>query len=96
VTYTYDPVGNRLSRAYATPDSDTRSTIYAYSPANRLTSAVGSDGVTCTYLYDQSGNRTQVQCSDSGITYLGWDARNQLASVELPAGVITFTYNADG
>lgn len=75
-----------------TVDSGTHSITYAYSPANRLTSAVSSDGVISTYLYDQSGNQTQVESSESGTTYLGWDARNQLGSVELPAGTVTFTY----
>lgn len=95
VTYTYDPVGNRLSRSSAV-DSGTQSITYAYSPANRLTGSVSSDGVISTYLYDQSGNQTQVESSESGITYLAWDARNQLATVELPAGTVTMTYNADG
>jgi hypothetical protein len=49
VTYTYDPVGNRLTQQEAG-----QVTTYAYDVANQLLSEQSSPGVT-TYSYDEDG-----------------------------------------
>ncbi len=83
-SYTYDPVGNRLSALGAAP--------YAYNVSNQLTATPGA-----SYGYDANGNRL-TRNDASGITTFAWDFENRLTSVTLPgtSGVVAFKYDPFG
>ena len=83
-SYTYDPVGNRLSSLGVSP--------YSNNTSNELTSTPNA-----SYAYDYNGNTTSKTVS-SGTTNYTWDYENRLASVTLPGtgGSITFKYDPFG
>jgi RHS repeat-associated protein len=83
-SYSYDPVGNRLSSLGVSP--------YAYDPSNELTSTS-----SMTYSYDDNGN-TVSKTDSSGTTQYAWDYENRLTSVTLPGsgGTVTFKYDPFG
>jgi RHS repeat-associated protein len=83
-SYTYDPVGNRLSSLGVSP--------YNNNASNQLTSIPGT-----TYTYDNDGN-TQTKVVGSNTTTYAWDYENRLTSVTLPAGggTVTFKYDPFG
>jgi RHS repeat-associated protein len=83
-SYTYDPVGNRLSSA-GVPS-------YSYNTSNELTSTS-----TATYGYDNNGNAITKNDS-TGITTYAWDYENRLTSVTLPGsgGTVSFAYDPFG
>ena len=69
-SYTYDPVGNRLSSLSVSP--------YSYNASNELTSTPNA-----AYGYDLDGNAVTKNDS-TGITTYAWDFENRLTSVTLP------------
>jgi RHS repeat-associated protein len=83
-SYTYDPVGNRLSSLGVSPNSNNSS--------NELTSTPSA-----SYTYDNNGN-TISKTDSSGTTNYTWDYENRLTSVVLPgtAGTATFKYDPLG
>jgi RHS repeat-associated protein len=82
-SYTYDPVGNRLSALGVSP--------YNYNVSNQLTATPGA-----AYGYDANGN-TVTRNDASGITTFAWDFENRLTSVTLPGGgVVGFKYDPLG
>jgi RHS repeat-associated protein len=83
-SYTYDPVGNRLSSLSVSP--------YSYNASNELTSTPNA-----AYGYDLDGNAVTKNDS-TGITTYAWDFENRLTSVTLPAGggTVTFAYDPFG
>jgi len=83
-SYSYDPVGNRLSSLGASP--------YAYNVSNQLTAKPGA-----SYTYDDNGN-TVSKTDASGATAYAWDYENRLTSVTLPGtgGTVTFKYDPFG
>jgi RHS repeat-associated protein len=84
--YTYDPVGNRLSRVI-----NGQTTTYTYNELDQLTS-VGA----AQYSYDGRGNLVQVS-DGADVTAYVWDAADRLTGVALPDGTdITYDYGADG
>ena len=85
-TYTYDAVGNRLTR------TDSSGTVnYVYDEDNRLLSA----GDT-TYTYDADGNETS-QTDASSTTYYSYTADGLLSQVRTSDGhVVTYGYDARG
>ncbi len=80
-TYSYDEVGNRLSRNGVT---------YTYNAGDQLVAA--SDG--SSFTYDNDGNlRTRTQ--GGGTTTYSWDGNNRLIRVDLPDGsYVTYTYDS--
>ena len=90
VTYTYDEVGNRLTKV-----EGRYPTTYSYDGANQLgTETYRRD--TTTYSYDANGN-TQVINAAGSLTTNTWDIENHLTVVQLPAGTrTTATYDGDG
>jgi RHS repeat-associated protein len=90
ITYTYDPVGNRLTKV----DSGA-TTSYTYDAANQLSTE--DDGTTVTtYAYDDSGNNT-LQNAGGAVTTYAWDGENRLAAIALADGAVqTMTYDATG
>src|SRR5712691_4857592 len=83
-SYSYDPVGNRLSSLGVSP--------YNYNASNQLTSKPNT-----TYTYDYNGN-TQSKTDSTGTTNYTWDFENRLSSVTLPGtgGTVSFTYDPFG
>jgi RHS repeat-associated protein len=83
-SYTYDPVGNRLSSLGVSP--------YVNNTSNELTSTPST-----TYTYDSNGN-TQTKVVGSNTTTYAWDFENRMSSVTLPAGggTVTFAYDPFG
>jgi RHS repeat-associated protein len=83
-SYTYDPVGNRLTQL--------GSATWSYNSSNQLTARP-----SYTYTYDLNGN-TQTSVSSVGTTTYGWDFENRLTSVTLPGsgGTVSFKYDPFG
>lgn len=83
-SYTYDPVGNRLSSLGVSP--------YNYNVSNQLTSIPST-----TYTYDNNGN-TQTKVVGSNSTSYAWDFENRMSSVTLPGsgGTVSFKYDPFG
>jgi RHS repeat-associated protein len=83
-SYTYDPVGNRLSSLGVSS--------YTNNSSNELTSTP-----TTTYTYDNNGN-TLTKVVGSNTTTYAWDFENRMTSVTLPGsgGTVTFKYDPAG
>jgi RHS repeat-associated protein len=83
-SYTYDPVGNRLSNLSGSGWSNNTS--------NELTSRPG-----VTYTYDNNGN-TLTRTDSTGTTNYSWDFENRMTSVTLPGsgGTVSFAYDPFG
>jgi YD repeat-containing protein len=73
-SYSFDPVGNRLSSIGVSP--------YAYNTSNQLTSYPG-----VTYTYDNTGN-VLTNVTSAGTTSYSWDFENRLTSVTLPGQAV--------
>jgi len=80
-TYTFDPVGNRLS-SLSVPS-------YTYNSSNEVTAA----GSAASYTYDNNGNML-TKTADTGSTTFTWDFENRLTSVQ-PPGQTTVTFKYD-
>jgi len=80
-TYSYDPLGNRLSRV-----RNSTTTSYAYDRGDRITSAGG-----ISYTVDAVGNLT-ARGSDS----LAYDQANRLKQATVGATTATYAYDGDG
>jgi len=83
-SYSYDPVGNRVSSLGVSP--------YAYNASNELTSTPST-----SYAFDANGNTTSKTDSTGTTTYT-WDYENKLTSVTLPGGggTVSFKYDPFG
>ncbi len=78
ISYTYDNVGNRLTRT----DGDGTVT-YTYDDNNRLLTAGG-----VVYTYDDQGNVT-TRTEGSDVTTYTYDAANRLVQLDAPDGTVT-------
>ena len=83
-SYTYDPVGNRLTSLGGSS--------WSYNTSNELNSRP-----SYSYTYDYNGN-TQTMVNSSGTTTYAWDFENRLTSVTLPGsgGTVYFKYDPLG
>ena len=83
-SYTYDPVGNRLSSLGVSP--------YSVNVSNELTSTPST-----SYTYDNNGNML-TKIDTTGTTTYAWDFENRLTSVTLPGtgGTVSFKYDPFG
>lgn len=83
-SYTYDPVGNRLS--------DLTTSGWSNNTSNELTSRPG-----VTYTFDNDGNKTS-KTDSTGTTNYTWDFENRLTQVTLPGsgGTVSFSYDPFG
>jgi RHS repeat-associated protein len=91
ITYTYDPVGNRLVEING--GARTTSTFDA---ANQLAKTHTVGGVT-TYTSDAAGNLLTARNPSNQRTTNTWEHENRLTRVLLPSSVPnTFVYNGDG
>ncbi|HWH57269.1 MAG TPA: RHS repeat-associated core domain-containing protein, partial [Terriglobales bacterium] len=80
-SYSYDPVGNRLSSMGVSS--------YTVNSSNELTS-----NSNASYTYDNNGNTTS-KTDPTGTTNYTWDFRNRLSQVTLPgsSGTSAFQYD---
>jgi RHS repeat-associated protein len=92
ITYTYDPVGNRLVLI-----NGGVLTTSTYDAANELrTSHAFSAGIT-TYTSDAAGNLLNSLSPSNQRTTNIWDFEDRLTQMSLPSAIVdTFTYNGDG
>jgi RHS repeat-associated protein len=83
-SYTYDPVGNRLSNLAGSG--------WSYNTSNELNSRP-----SISYTYDANGN-TLTKTDSTGTTNYSWDFENRLSSVTLPGsgGMVSFKYDPFG
>jgi RHS repeat-associated protein len=83
-SYTYDPVGNRLSNL--------TSSGWNYNTSNELNSHP-----TMSYNYDYNGN-TILKTDSTGSTSYTWDYENRMTSTVLPGsgGTVSFKYDPFG
>jgi RHS repeat-associated protein len=83
-SYSYDPVGNRLSSLGVSS--------YTNNSSNELTATSNA-----SYTYDYNGNTTS-KTDSTGTTSYSWDYENRLTSVTLPnsGGTVTFKYDPFG
>lgn len=86
IGYTYDRVGNRLSKTL----DGIEVASYAYDANDRLL----SDG-TATYSYDHNGNLLNKLGPASALDYT-FDAQNRLVRLETPTNTLEYAYNHEG
>ncbi|AFY54222.1 RHS repeat-associated core domain protein [Rivularia sp. PCC 7116] len=93
IEYTYDAVGNRLSR----DDSGEGTTIYTYDNNDLLLSET-TNGTETTYTYDNNGNTITKSTDGNTVTY-NWDEENRLVGADTDGdGTVDVEnqYDADG
>ena len=89
MTYSYDPVGNRLTKAHRGV-----TTTYAYNNRDMLLSEWdGSDSTR--YSYDSAG-RTLTKVDAGGTTHYFWEDEDRLDSLHTPSTGVKYAYDADG
>ncbi|RLB37471.1 MAG: hypothetical protein DRH20_07690, partial [Deltaproteobacteria bacterium] len=87
ITYSYDAVGNRLTKT-----DQTGTTVYEYDDNDRLISETGP-GLAFTYGYDANGNR--IWKSDAiTVSSNTFDYEDRLISAE--GGQVLYRYDPDG
>ncbi|MGA1842202.1 MAG: putative Ig domain-containing protein [bacterium] len=86
VAYSYDPVGNRLSKG----DTVEGPTDYTYDENDRLLTENGT-----TYTYDNNGN-TISKTEGSGVTTYSYNYENRLVGAQTPVATVNYNYDADG
>jgi RHS repeat-associated protein len=96
--YSYDPVGNRLSRNHQN-GTDILTESYSYAATgNRLITVNSNDnGVTDQrqFSYDDHGNPIAISATTSTLTSI-YNHANRLASVSKSGVTTSYTYNALG
>ncbi|MFB8441100.1 putative T7SS-secreted protein [Streptomyces niveus] len=96
MTYTYDPVGNRVRRV--TPMG--HATSYVYDAAGRLTH-LASGTRRVAFTHDAAGQELRRTFGDNLAIASSWDGNGQLGGQHLTVGTRTinrrsYTYRADG
>jgi uncharacterized protein RhaS with RHS repeats len=90
LSYTYDQVGNRLTR-----NKDGTTVTYTYDSNDKLTAASGG-GQSASMSYDSNGNMTGVSGTMFGTWTLSYDDENRLTSVSYPGGTDQHMYDGAG
>ena len=78
ITYTYDPVGNRLTEI----NGGVRTTS-SYDKANELVKSQAAAGLT-TYTFDPTGNQLVTRNPSNQRTTNTWDGENRLTKLRCP------------
>ena len=97
ISYTYDNVGNRLTR----DDSAEGVSAYTYDDNDRLlTETLTKDSATIdsiVYRYDDNGNMVERIKNNSETTTYVWNDDNRLVRAEMPNGdVAEYVYDDEG
>lgn len=77
-SYTFDGVGNRLSKVEQFPNGAIKATSYTYNELNQLVSLSDENG-TRVFSYDGNGN-----CVNDGKRQYEWDVQNRLIRIIVP------------
>ncbi len=85
IAYTYDAVGNRLTRT--APNGTVN---YTYDANDRLLTAGGT-----SFTYDANGN-TLTRDQAGVVTSYGYDVENRLLSAQEPSRLLTYQYDHEG
>jgi len=95
ITYTYDPVGNRLTMN----DSAEGLTTSTYDANDRLLTDT-LNGVVTQYTYDNNGNTLSEVTSPTDQTVYHWDSQNRLIEADVTTASGTtqtvYQYDVDG
>ncbi|MCB5445342.1 RHS repeat-associated core domain-containing protein, partial [Intestinibacter bartlettii] len=105
--YTYDEVGNVISKAEILSDTEKNATVYTYNALNQLKTSKTTDAVNNKltsdkiYTYDQNGNNTKEVDSSKNVTKeMTYDVDNRLDTYTLTENDKTTTqsnlYNGNG
>jgi len=79
-SYSYDPMGNRLSSSSLLPDASLPvASSYTPNSLNQYSEIFKSDGTSSAITYDENGNTASCPLS-SGVWNMIWDDENQLIS----------------
>jgi RHS repeat-associated protein len=89
--YTYDAVGNRLTRSLVNGGTTT-STTYTIASSNNQLASTASGGVTLSYTYDANGARTAIKKGNQTQASYTYNNDARLAT----AATAAFKYNAFG
>ena len=90
ISYSYDTVGNRLSKN----DSVEGVTSYSYDANNRLLTGEDSSGIT-HFSYNDNGNLIARNGPGIDISYR-YDSQNRLIRIDSDTDVIEYSYDIDG
>jgi RHS repeat-associated protein len=90
ISFSYDDVGNRLSKS----DTVSGSTTYVFDHNDRLLFELSALG-TSTYTFDDNGN-VLTKTSPSGFTQFAYDARNLMIEATVGSNVHAYGYDVDG
>lgn len=85
-SYTYDPVGNRVSASHSNERID-----YQYDAANRLLRAGNT-----TFSYDANGSRISEARLGAEHTTFSYDGANRLTRIAGPTIDVIYAYDGDG
>jgi RHS repeat-associated protein len=93
-SFAYDGDGNQISQSDAYGQ-----TRYAYDPLDRVSSVTDPLNRTTRFAYDGVGNQLTLTDASNRVTTNGYDAANQLTSIQYSDGRtpnVTFTYTRNG
>ncbi len=93
--YTFDPMGNRLTKSDSLTSggtTTTNTTASTFDAANRLLSVAQNGGGASAVTSDPDGN-TLTDASGRSMT---WDSQNRMTSCTKAGVTSTYTYGADG
>jgi RHS repeat-associated protein len=90
ISYTYDAVGNRLTKT----DSVAGPTTYIYDSNDRLLIENEPDGPS-HYSYDSNGSLVLKEGPNETISYV-YDAQRRLVSIQDDVSQVLYEYDADG
>jgi RHS repeat-associated protein len=89
--YTYDAVGNRLTRSLVNAGT-TASTTYTYTSSNNQLASAASGATTLSYTYDANGARSAIKSGRTTAASYTYNNDGRLAT----AGTASLKYNAFG
>src|SRR5262249_10899523 len=96
--YTYDSVGNVLSKTVTDTSSSpntTRTWSWTYNAQQLVATSTEPNGAVTTYEYDTRGNLTKSTNALGHVTQYGFDTANRVISETAPNGLVTaYTYDA--
>ncbi|SFW69645.1 RHS repeat-associated core domain-containing protein [Luteibacter sp. UNCMF366Tsu5.1] len=102
ITWCYDGRGNVLSKRQ-TIGADTRTTIYSWTPGNRLASVTTPNGTHVAYSRDNRGHTAKVTATPAGgvattmASNVSYTAFGPIASLTLGDGqTVAYTYDLTG
>lgn len=95
-TYEYDAKGQKIKEIITGKTGGTRTAVYAYDAAGRMTAVTTAEGTT-TYTYDGEGNVTSITYPDGSRDTLAYDSASRLVKAVTASGITTeYAYDIQG